>query len=164
MCQEPHGGPHRGPKGMDCCSPPGFKGMHGIGKMAGHFMKQFMGQCGCGIPHNVEDLGDTYLLTVPLAGRSKDQVKVSLIDRVLKITAEKPDVPERKTEAEKPKEGLPHPPPWFGFRFIEVDMEVPLPPDADENAIESKIANGLLRVTIKKKPAKNIDITENGGN
>ena len=79
MCQPPKG--HGIGKDMCGCHPPmGLRGMHGLGKMAGHFMKQFMGQCGCGIPHNVEDLGDSYLLTVPLPGRTKDQVKVSLID------------------------------------------------------------------------------------
>jgi HSP20 family molecular chaperone IbpA len=166
MCHPPKGHVH-GPRAysfMYDCHPGGSKTLAGIGKMAGHFMKQFMGQCGCAIPHNIEDLGDKYLITVPLPGRSKDEVKVSLVDKTLKIKAEKPKIPEQEGGEPKEKE---HPPfhfPWFGFRFIEVDMAVPLPPDADENTIDSKMANGLLRITIQKKPAKNIDVKDNGGN
>jgi HSP20 family molecular chaperone IbpA len=140
------------------------KDIAGFGKMAGHFMKQFMTGCGYPIPYNIEDLGDNYLITIPLPGRTKDQVKVSLIDKILKITAAKPEIPKKKGEEEKPKERPSHPHPWFGFRFVEVDLDIPLPPDADENLIDSKIANGLLSITIKKKPAKHIDITEIGNN
>ena len=39
-------------------------------------------------------------------------------------------------------------------------MDIPLPADADENSITSKMANGLLRIRVGKKPAKPIDINE----
>ena len=48
-----------------------------------------------------------------------------------------------------------------GFSFIEVDMDIPLPADADTDTLVSKMANGLLKITMQKKPAKNIDINEN---
>ncbi len=46
------------------------------------------------IPYNIEDLGDSYLITVPLAGRTKEDVIVSLINKHLNIKAAKPQIPE----------------------------------------------------------------------
>jgi len=43
-------------------------------------------------------------------------------------------------------------------------MDIPLPADADENTISSKLTNGLLRITIGKKLAKKIDINEEQNN
>jgi HSP20 family molecular chaperone IbpA len=126
-------------------------------------MRGFMGSH---IPHNIEDLGDSYLITVPLAGRTKEDVKVSLINKHLNIKAEKPKIPEKEKLDEKPKEQeSPHefygPMFWKGFTFIEVNMDIPLPVDADTDTIVSKMANGLLKVTFNKKPPKKIDVSEN---
>jgi HSP20 family molecular chaperone IbpA len=43
-------------------------------------------------------------------------------------------------------------------------MDIPLPADANEDSIVSKMANGLLRIRIGKKPAKPININEEGSN
>jgi len=131
--------------------------------MAGHFMKNFMGHFGNFIPHNVEDVGEQYLITVPLPGRTKEQVNVSVINKIINITAKKPSIPEYEVKPEE-KEKKEHPFPGMGFRFIDVNMDIPLPADADENSISSKLANGLLRILVNKKPAKNIDIHEEGNN
>jgi len=163
MCDEsPHGHSH-GPKAMIGCLPFTPQEMHKMKRMAKHFMRGFIGSQ---IPYNVEDLGDNYLITVPLAGRTKDDVKVSLINKHLNIKSEKPKIPEKENVQEPPKEretlheccG-----PFFqkGFTFIDVDMDIPLPVDADTDTIVSKMANGLLKVTFSKKPAKKIDISEN---
>ena len=130
--------------------------------MAKHFMRGFMGSH---IPHNVEDLGDSYLITVPLAGRTKEDVKVSLINKHLNIKAEKPKIPKKENIKEETKEhGSPHgwcdPSFWKGFTFIDVNMDIPLPADANTDTIVSKMANGLLKVTFGKKPPKKIDISE----
>lgn len=159
MCNEKH---HR-PKGFaDCCN----FGPHDIAKMkrmAKHFMHGFMGSY---IPFNVEDLGDSYLITVPLAGRIKEDVKVSLINKHLNIKADKPKIPERENLKEKEEETKTAQDwcmPFFrkGFTFIDVDMDIPLPIDADTETVVSKMANGLLKITMSKKPAKKIDISEN---
>ena len=52
--------------------------------------------------------------------------------------------------------------PFFrrGFSFINVDMDIPLPIDADTDTLVSKMANGLLKITMGKKPAKNIDVSD----
>ena len=131
--------------------------------MAGHFMNSFMGHFGSYIPHNVEDLGDMYLITVPLPGRTKEEVKVSIINKIINVTANKPSIPEHEGVQGKPKEKT-HSFPGMGFRFIDVNIDIPLPAEADEDSISSKMANGLLRITVNKKPAKNIDINDEKNN
>ncbi len=164
MCDE---GPHghvssHGRKAMVGSFPFDPQQMHKMKRMATHFMRGFMGSQ---IPYNVEDLGDNYLITVPLAGRTKEEVKVSLINKHLNIKSEKPKVPERTNVKEKPEEEKTlheccDPFFWKGFTFIDVNMDIPLPVDADTDTIVSKMANGLLKVTFSKKPAKKIDISE----
>ncbi|MFX0176474.1 MAG: Hsp20/alpha crystallin family protein [Candidatus Hodarchaeota archaeon] len=157
MCQEKHHGPHVW-AGCGSFSP---KDVARMKRMAGHFMRNFMG--GFGIPYNIEDLGNEYLIVVPLPGRTKDDVEVSLINKNINIKAGKPKVPEYEKREEKPKEED-FPFPWKGFRFIDVNMDIPLPVDADEETISSRMSNGLLRITMGKKPAKHIDINEGGSN
>ena len=167
--QNPHGhhGPsgqhgHRGRRGMAGCFPFDPQMMHKMKKMAKHFMRGFMGNQ---IPYNLEDLGDSYLITVPLAGRTKEEVKVSLLTNHLNVKSEKPKIPEMENLKEKPEEEV-SPNEWFnpgfwkGFTFIDVNMDIPLPADTDTESIVSKMANGLLKITFGKKPAKKIDISD----
>ncbi len=170
--QNPHGhhghhgqrGPrgHHGRKGMAGCFPFDPQMMHKMKKMAKHFMRGFMGNQ---IPYNLEDLGDSYLITVPLAGRTKEDVKVSLLTNHLNIKAEKPKIPEREKLKEKPEEEgsvneCCSPSFGRGFTFIDVNMDIPIPADTDTETIVSKMANGLLKITFGKKPAKKIDISD----
>ncbi len=153
------GGGH-GRRGMAGCFPFNPQRIQKMTKMAHHFMRGMMGNQ---IPHNVEDLGESYLITVPLAGRTKEEVKVSLINKNLNIKAEKPKIPERESIKEKPEEeqaGQECCAPNFrhGFTFIDVNMDIALPADADTDTIVSKMANGLLKITFGKKPAKKIDV------
>jgi len=156
-------GPHgsHGRRGMAGCFPFDPRMMHKMKKMAQHFMKGIMGNQ---IPHNLEDLGDSYLITVPLAGRTKEDVKVSLLTNNLNIKAEKPKIPEREKLKDKPDdEGSSNEccSPSFGkgFTFIDVNMDIPLPADTDTDSIVSKMANGLLKIIFGKKPAKKIEIS-----
>ncbi|MFW9971386.1 MAG: Hsp20/alpha crystallin family protein [Candidatus Odinarchaeota archaeon] len=159
MCEEKH----YGPKGFAGCYNFGPHEITKMKRMARHFMHGFMGSY---IPFNIEDLGDSYLITVPLAGRTKEEVKVSLINKHLNIKAEKPKIPERENLKEKPEEKDSNQDwcmPFFrkGFSFIDVDMDITLPSDADTETLVSKMSNGLLKITMAKKPAKKIDISEN---
>ena len=163
MCNESTHGQHHGRKRMAGCFPFNPQQIHKMKHMAQHFMRGFMGSH---IAHNVEDLGDSYMITVPLAGRTKEEVKVSLINKHLNIKAEKPKIPEKENIKEEAEEqGSSNeccgPVFWKGFTFIDVNMDIPLPVDADTDTIVSKMANGLLKVTFSKKPPKNIDISEN---
>ena len=49
---------------------------------------------------------------------------------------------------------------WKGFAFVEVNMDISLPVDANADTLTSKMANGLLKISVGKKPAKNIDISD----
>ncbi|MFX1377111.1 MAG: Hsp20/alpha crystallin family protein [Promethearchaeota archaeon] len=166
MCNESLYGHHHVPyhnrRGMTGCFSLTPQQLRKMKNMTKHFMKGFLGSH---IPYNLEDFGESYLISVPLAGRTKDEVKVSLINKHLNIKAEKPKIPESENvkEEEKEKE-TPHE--WFssmfwkGFTFSDVNMDIPLPADADVDTIVSKMANGLLKVTFGKKPPKNINVSE----
>jgi HSP20 family molecular chaperone IbpA len=157
-CGPRHHGKGYGHGQMHGCMPFNPRDIAKMKQMAHQFMGGFMGM-GDYIHHNMEDLGSEYLITVPLPGRTKEDVTVSLINKHLNIKANKPKVPEHEKVTEEPKkQGFPFM--FKGFRFIDVNMDVPLPADADENKITSKMTNGLLRVIIGKKPAKPIDITD----
>ncbi len=161
-----HSHGHHGKKGMMGCFPFSPEQMHNMKHMAKHFMRGFMGGYGRHIPYNIEDLGENYLITIPLAGRTKEEVKVSLINNHLNIKAEKPKIPETEKVKEKPEEKSGNEcccSPQFlrGFTFVEVNMDIPLPVDVDPETIVSKMANGLLKITMGKKPAKNINISDN---
>ena len=159
-CGPRHHNQNCGPRQMHGCMPFNPRDIAKMKQMAHQFMGGFMGDY---IHHNMEDLGSEYLITVPLPGRTKEDVTVSLINKHLNIKANKPKVPEHEKSTEKPKQqGFPFM--FKGFRFIDVNMDVPLPADADENKITSKMTNGLLRVIIGKKPAKPIDITDEPNN
>ena len=147
-----------GPRTMQGCIPINPRDIAKMKRMAHRFMRDFMGDY---IHHNIEDLGSKYLISLPLPGRTKKDVKVSLINKYLNISASKPKVPESEKNKEK-TEGQAFP--FRGFAFSGVNMDVPLPADADENTISSKLANGLLRITIGKKLGKKIDISEEQNN
>ena len=160
-CGPGHHGKNWGPGQMHGCMPFNPRDIAKMKRMAQQFMGGFMG--GDYIHHNMEDIGSEYLITVPLPGRTKEDVTVSLINKYLNIKANKPKVPEHERVTEEPKkESFPFM--FKGFRFIDVNMDVPLPADADENKITSKMTNGLLKIFIGKKPSKPIDISEETNN
>lgn len=132
-------------------------------------MKQHVIECMSqfgGIPYNLEDKDDSYLITMPLPGRTKEELKISLINRILNIKADKPKDVVEGEKKEDTKEEL-HGcwgPMGMGrkrFRFIAVDMDIPLPADANEEEIKSAMANGVLKIKIGKKAPKNINIENN---
>ena len=71
-----------GPRHMHGCMPLNPKDIAKMKRMAHQFMGNFMGNF---IHHNIEDLGSEYLIIVPLPGRTKDDVNVSLINKYLNI-------------------------------------------------------------------------------
>ena len=102
------------------------------------------------------------MITVPLPGLTKDDVKVSLIDGCINISATRP-----KTENTEKKEGKDEMnccgftmPPFSVFWDRDINIDVPIPVDADKEKITSKMANGLLKIKVEKKPPKPIDIAD----
>ncbi len=125
-----------------------------IANMACNFMGGFMNQYKGWIPYNLEDKGDQYLILVPLSGRTKEDVKLSLINNTLNIIATKPKFTE-ENEKEK-KDEIPFVKNFFTFN--DVNLDIPLPDDADHESIKSIMQNGLLKVKLGKKPPININI------
>lgn len=143
--------------GHGCGPMPFMRGIPHMMKQFAHHMEGCMGRAGSWIPYNLERREDGYVITVPIPGRTKEDVSVSLIGNNLNIKASKP-----KTDGEpKEESGEPENPFLkFFFKFIDVDMDIPLPANADLDSIKSVMANGLLKVKVGKKPSKNIDIND----
>jgi len=136
------------------CSPFLGNDWKAIGQMARKFMGGFMNQYKGWVPYNLEDTGDQYLFLVPLAGRTKEEVKVSLINKTLNVTAAKPKFTEEGEK--KKKDEIPFIKNFFAF--VDVNLDIPLPEDADLDTIKSIMQNGLLKVKIGKKPPRNINV------
>lgn len=154
MCRE-----HKfGPKGPHACGPQGFaQWMPGFRKMLHHHMRQWC-SCGTNVLYNIDDLGESYLITVLLPGRSKEDVKVSLINGYLNVKAPKPKTAQKEETEDRKEED-----PTIkrqAFKFIDVNMDIPLPPGANPEAIKSVISNGVLKIKITKRPPKDINVSE----
>lgn len=129
---------------------------HFMGKIARH-VEECMGKFGSWVPYNLEDREEGYLITVPLPGRKKEDVTVSLIGNSLNVKASRPKI-EGGTKDDSGHRG--HPFLRFFFTFIDVDMDIPLPANADLDSIKSVMTNGLLKVKVGKKPSKKIDVND----
>lgn len=138
----------------------GPEDMQKIGQMARKWMHAFMGGYEGGVPYNLEDKGDHYLVSVPLAGRTKEDVKVSLINNTLNVKADKPKTGDEEPDKKETNTtgGIPFTENFF--RFVKVDMDIQLPVDTDKDTIKSLMQNGLLKIKVGKKPPTNIDISD----
>lgn len=167
MCQgqeKGHGQGMGGHKGS-CGGHPQMMGfnMPNMMRMLKHNMSQCLGHGGHTVPYNMNSVDDGYLVVIPLSGRTKEDVKVSLYNNILNVKASKPKGDEgEKVKAEGGDNGCGCGPGFFRnfFNFIEVDLDIPLPPDANEDEIKSVMANGLLKIKVGKKPAKTINVDD----
>ncbi len=115
------------------------------------------------IPYDIEDFDNYYMISIPLPGISKENVKVSLISNSLNIKVKRPtEVIKSKTPEDKEDEIRSGAIAWKDLlNFIwkkDVNLDIPLPPDINNETIKSKINNGLLKVRIDKIPPKRINI------
>ena len=167
MCNEYGQGHRPGHRQSHGCGPQAFIGCmpfggHGAMGLKGNFfkhMRRWMQDFASNILYNIEDLGETYLITVLLPGRTKDDVKVSLLDGYINVNAPKPKTAKKEGDKEENKEDI-HSFIRKTFIFVDVDMDIPLPAGTDTEVIKSAMSNGLLKIKLGKKPAKNIDISE----
>jgi HSP20 family protein len=90
---------------------------------------------------DIKDVGDKYVVEADLPGISKENVTVEIGDGVLQISA------EQKTETEEKEEGY--------LRrergSISYHRRLALPDDANEESVDARLENGVLRLTIAKK-------------
>lgn len=95
-----------------------------------------------GIPVDVHDSGDAFVVTADLPGFELDDIEVELLDQTVSIEAEQ----TTETEAED----------VTGHyirqerRSESVSRTVELPEDVDVDAVEATFENGVLTVTLPK--------------
>lgn len=163
MCNT-HGQGHEfhGPMG---CGPMAFlkMDMGGVAKKIMSHVKHCMNDFEGFTPYEIEDLGDNYLISVPLPGLSKEDVKVSLINDNLNISAKsKSEEIKSKTPEDKDEDihcGAVFCKDLLNFLWKkDVNLDIPLPSDVDKETIKSRLNNGLLKVKIEKVPPKKINI------
>ncbi|XOF33935.1 MAG: Hsp20/alpha crystallin family protein [Candidatus Electrothrix sp. YB6] len=91
-----------------------------------------------------------YTVTVELPGADEDDIKVELVDNVMTISGEKKQEKEKKDKDHYRQER------YFGA-FQRV---LTLPEDADQEGIKAKFKQGVLTVTVPRKPMPKSKVKE----
>lgn len=95
-----------------------------------------------GVPVDVRDRGDAFVVTADLPGFELEEVEVELLDQTLSIAAEsssasdEEDLTGRYIRRER--------------RTESVSRSVELPEDVEADAVEATFDNGVLTVTLPK--------------
>jgi len=98
-------------------------------------------------PVDVVESDSSYVLTADLAGFTDDEVDITLNDGLLTIKASKMKQAEKSEEKKEEIKYL------LRERISrEYRRSFSLPKDADREAIKASLNNGLLDLTISKKP------------
>jgi len=94
---------------------------------------------------DIQDLSDKIVIKFDLAGVDKKDVKLTINDeKVLTISGEKRQEKEDKTKSYVRKE----------IFYGSFSKSIQLPENIDENKFETSFKDGILTVTIAKKPLK----------
>ena len=93
---------------------------------------------------NITEEENAYVLEAELAGYKQDEVSVQIEKHVLKISSNKETNLEEETEKNLVTERC--------YRCFERSFT--LPEDVEENKITAKFADGLLTLTLPKKPVE----------
>jgi len=94
-------------------------------------------------PVDVSETDKAYVIEAELAGYTQDEVHVNVDKHVLKLSSTK----ESNPEEDKKKKSLVRERYYRAF-----ERSFSLPEDIDESAIEGEFADGVLTVTLPKKP------------
>lgn len=89
---------------------------------------------------NIIENEKEYKLQFAAPGMKKEDVKISLNGKVLTVTMEKSEKNEEKNEKFLRRE----------FGHTEFSQSYTLPEDADKQAIEAKVEDGVLNITLPK--------------
>ena len=90
---------------------------------------------------DVKEEDDQYVVMADLPGLSKEEVNVMVGEGVLDISA------KRKQETEEEKEGYVR----KERGYYSFHRRMALPEDADEQGVDAKLEDGVLKLTIAKK-------------
>ncbi|HHT79879.1 MAG TPA: Hsp20/alpha crystallin family protein [Spirochaetales bacterium] len=94
-------------------------------------------------PVDVSETDKAYVIEAELAGYTQDEVHVNVDKHVLKLSSTK----ESNPEEDKKKKSLVRERYYRAF-----ERSFSLPEDIDESAIEGEFSDGVLTVTLPKKP------------
>jgi HSP20 family protein len=103
-------------------------------------------------PAEVWEEDGVYHVDLDMPGMASDDVQVTFEDRTLNIRAERRQVESNKKYL------------YTSRSYGVIENSLTLPPDADGDSIEANLANGVLHVTIKKRPelqSKKINVKTN---
>lgn len=87
-----------------------------------------------------KDLGDRYRLTAEMPGMDESDVELTVTDRTLTLSGEKKEHCDHQEGSYLLQER----------RYGAIRREIPLPDDADPDAIEAHFKNGVLTVKLQK--------------
>lgn len=96
-------------------------------------------------PVDVTETDKAYVIEAELAGYSQKEVEVNVDKHVLKLSSTKQSLPE--DDKDKKSKSLVRERYYRAF-----ERSFSLPEDIDEGAIEGEFSDGLLTITIPKKP------------
>jgi len=94
-------------------------------------------------PVDLRDAGEEFVVTTDLPGFGKDDIEVTLADRILRIDADRDS--ETATEGEYIRRER---------RTESASRSVRLPEAIAEEAIEATYSNGVLTITLPKRDAE----------
>ncbi len=132
-----------------------------ITPMARKYMRKYFVKQGSFVPYNMEDLGKKYLIQVLLPGRTKEDIEVLLIGNLLNVKAAKPKRTRKNAPIEKVDENQKFKYARQFFEFIDVNMDIPLPPDVDLQTIKSRIDKGILEIKLEKRLQQMLEVQDN---
>jgi HSP20 family protein len=99
-----------------------------------------------GMRVDVEDTGDSFVVTVDLPGFDKDDIDVRLSDQRLRISAAHAEEDETADDGHYVRQERHH---------SSMDRVVRLPEPVDEHSVSANFRNGVLTVTLAKaEPAE----------
>lgn len=93
-------------------------------------------------PIDMSETDEDYTITAELAGLAKDDVAVEMDENLLTISGSKEDVHKEKRKHHQ----------YAERRFGSFKRVLSLPPDADVDEVDASFENGVLTVTVPKRP------------
>ncbi|HUZ12900.1 MAG TPA: Hsp20/alpha crystallin family protein [Caulobacteraceae bacterium] len=93
-------------------------------------------------PADLKETKDAYLLSLELPGLARDDVDISLQGDMLNVCGQKIEENEDASSAYRVSER----------RFGRFERSFPLPPDADRGRIEAQFRDGVLKISLAKRP------------
>lgn len=90
---------------------------------------------------DMKDAGNEYIVEADMPGMSKENVEIEIVEGGLRISAKKEEASEEEREGYLRRER----------GYMSFHRRLPIPEDSDVDAIEARLVDGVLQITIPKK-------------